>query len=97
MADGAGAGTGEGNCGAVSALILNCIAGGYAPEKLCKDYTVVLHRCSNVGRLLFGRLFFGFKFLQKKTFYISNVLTETVIFCVFNGQDTEKFTFEFRD
>ena len=36
-------------------------------------------------------LLFRFKFLQEKMLHIGYMLAETVIFCVFNGQDTEQF------
>lgn len=40
-------------------------------------------------------MFIGFKFLQNKTLYIGDMLAETVVFCVFNGQDTEQLPFQF--
>ena len=40
-------------------------------------------------------LLFRFKFMQEKMFHIGYVLAETVIFRVFNGQDTEQFPLQF--
>ena len=69
------------------------------PTKREMTTPLFLLRCIQLGlsKADLDLLFIGFKFLQKKVLHVSNVLSETVIFCVFNGQDAEPFTFKFGD